>query len=137
MSYDEVFPLPDPDFLWVHSLVYLPQTSASVVTDDATGRWQYAAPASVAFDGYITSPGRRDIERGNARGISVDAVVLIPHSVPIPPDEAEHATLVCGPDSAASPWLWGEYEISEVRPNPSHIRAIMSRIVGEKPPHGT
>lgn len=136
VNYDEAFPLPEPDFLWIHDLTYTPQTAASVVEDTSSGKWRYATAPSVVveFTGYITSAGRRDIERAKARGITADAVALISHDVPgIDPLTAEHAVIGCGSTSGASPWLWGDYTVGEVRPNPSHIRAILTRIVGEKP----
>ena len=135
-AYDPVFPLPEPDFLWVHDLTLVGQTSASTVVDEATGRWHYgeAAP-STTFTGYIGSVGRRETERAAARGIVADAVVLAPHSLPLAPDTAELHRLVCGPDSKATRWLHGSYKVSEVRPNASHLRLILTRLVGDTVPH--
>ena len=134
-GYDAAFTLPEPEFLWIHDLMLVDQ-AASVVTDAATGRWTYAnVGASVGFTGYIASVGRGEFQRAASVGIRADAVALIPHSVPVDVLNAETFTLNCGPDSKASRWLWGEYEITQARPNPSHVRAILTRIVGEKTPH--
>ena len=138
MTYDEAFPLPDPEFLWIHDLTYVPTTAASVITDEDTGRWEYAPGPSVGFTGYIASAGRREVDRAATRGVTVDAVALMSHDdgEQLIVDRAEAGVLVCGSTSRADRWLHGTYTITEVRPNASHLRLILTRIAGESPPHG-
>lgn len=137
-GYDEAFPLPEPEFLWIHDLTYTPATAASVIVDPANGKWRYAPSPSVQFTGYIAQADRREVARAATQGITVDAVALMSHTdgAALDPLAAEHGVVVCDGTSTASPWLHGQYTVTQVRPNPSHIRLILTRLVGEKPLHG-
>lgn len=82
MSGDAVFPIPEPTFLWVHALSYVPHDGDNVVTD-SEGRWRYDTAAAVEFTGYITAPNPRDVARAAAQDVIIDAVALAPLSCAI------------------------------------------------------
>jgi hypothetical protein len=126
---DPVFPLPEPDFLWAHSLVAW--SSASVVVGRAR-KWRTTS-ASAAFDGYATAPSPRELRRADREGYVVDAVALAPHGAT---DLDEDGTLEVTPGSGAPPVLVGRYTVRQIRPNPSHVRYVLTRVRGEgNPPH--
>lgn len=132
---DPVFPIPEPDFLWVHDLI-THQTSASVTV--GRGRKWVNQSASVAFVGYASSPDRRELDRAARRGVRIDAVILAPHGTVI--DEADQlevpAETISASGTVAPPsTLVGRYRIDAVRPNPSHVRVLCMRIRGEDPAH--
>lgn len=125
---DPVFPLPEPAFLWVHDLIAW--TSASVVV--GRGRKWVQQSASAGFTGYATDPSPREERRANALGVRIDAVVLAAHGAT---DLGEDGTLEVPAASGAPPVLWGLYSVNAVRPNPSHVRYLLTRVRGEAPPH--
>lgn len=130
---DPAFPLPSPDFLFHHDLVVW--TPASVVV--GRGRKWVNQSASAGFTGYATAPSPSELRRAAARGVRVDAVALAPHGTVV--DEAcdlEVPAAPTNPGSVAPPTvLVGRYSIDAVRPNPSHVRIVLTRIRGENPPH--
>lgn len=128
MTFDSVFPIDPPDFLWVHTLTYRPTTGASVVVD-AEGRWNYGDTTEVEFTGYITAPNPREVDRAATRGILLDAVCLAPHDVGI--TDSCHLTVAAS--SGAPEWMVGTYTVNTVRPNPSHLRILLTRIRDELP----
>lgn len=130
MTFDSVFPIGPPEFLWVHQLAYRPTTGASVVVD-AEGRWDYANITPTEFTGYITAPNPREVDRAATRGILLDAVCLAPHDVAV--TDACH--LIVGAASGAPDWMVGTYTVNTVRPNPSHLRILLTRIRDELPAH--
>lgn len=132
---DPVFPLPEPEFLWVHSLVGW--SSASVVV--GRGRKWQTTSASAAFEGYATAPSPSERRRADREGYRVDAVALAPHGATgLDEDgtlEVPAAPLLPG-HVAPPPVLVGRYTVREVRPNPSHVRYVLTRVRGEgNPPH--
>lgn len=138
MSYnDPIFPLPEPDFLWVHDLTIHSQTAASVVVDD-DGGWTYAQSASVGVVGYATAPNPREVERAASRGVVIDCIVLVPNGTAVKEEDdvtVPGSTLGFGGTAIPTAVLQGRYEVTGVRPNPSHCRVLLTRIKGEDPPH--
>ena len=130
MSIDPVFPLPEPDFLWVHTLTYRIHTGASVVVD-AEGHWVYGTATPVTFQGYLTAPNPTEFDRAAANAIRVDAVCLAPHGTAV----TEESTITADAASGVYPFLQGTYTVSTIRPNPSHLRCLLTRLDGELPEH--
>lgn len=125
MSGDAVFPLPEPDFLWVHSLVGLRMNGASAtVVDDADGGWhrEAANAAPVAFIGYVTAPNPRDVDRAAASGTVLDAVALAPLGTALLQGDWLDCT-----DEGVPASLRHTFAISLVRPNLSHLRLMLTR----------
>ena len=54
MTFDTVFPISPPEFLWVHTLTYRPTLAADVHVD-AEGRWNYDDTPPVEFIGFLTA----------------------------------------------------------------------------------
>lgn len=131
---DPVFPLPEPDFLWVYDMV-VHQAGASVTM--TAGRKWVNQSASAVFTGYIGGPNRREAEIAARNGVRIDATALAPHGTVI--DEADDLEVPAdpiNPGSIAPPSMYvGRYSITAVRPNPSHARVLLTRIRGETPPH--
>ena len=126
MTFDAVFPIEQPTFLFIHTLTYRVNDPDTVVTDER-GHWNYAAATPVSFTAYLTAPNPREIERAAAHGMTLDAVALCGHEVTIP--HTAHVTAATGVPT----WLVGTYRVSAVRPNPSHQRLLLTRIVDEAP----
>ncbi len=124
MSVDPVFPLPSPDFLWVHSLIRVPSTAASAVVD-AEGHWHYETGPSAAFMGYLTAPNPKEVERAATTGFPLDAVALAPHGTAVAERDRLIAANIPGGEG---PWLDGDYEVALVRPNKSHLRLLLTRL---------
>lgn len=119
---DALFPIPNPDFLFVHSLVVWSRQGASV-TPDADGRWQpgFTSAASAVVTGYLAgAPDVAETSAGQTRGESVGAVALVPIGTAVShADEVEAVGI--------SPALDGRYTVTGVRPNPSHLRVLLTR----------
>ena len=128
---DAVFPLPEPDFLWVHPLVgrRMSGASATVVEDDE-GNWHHAesTAASVAFTGYVTAPSPRDLDRATAKGVALDAVALGAHGVDLKPGDWLDCT-----DPGVPDYLRHTYVVDQVRPNLSHQRFLLTRAQSPAP----
>lgn len=137
MSADPLFPLPEPTILWVYDLAYRSASASPVV--DAEGRWRYDNSALVGFVGYLSSPNTQAIRLAAAAGVAVDAVALAPNGLGI----SEEDELIAGPalglgGQAVPAYLAGLYRVTLLRPNPSHLRVLVSRVkgAGEVPTHG-
>jgi len=131
---DPVFPIPAPEFLWIYDLVVHP-ASASVTLGEGR-RWRYEQSASVGFVGYIAAPNPRDVDRAARHDIRLDAVALAPHGTAVEAADQFEAPAAAGSTGHAVPSVFvGRYAIAEVRPNASHVRILLTRIVGEDPPH--
>lgn len=132
---DPLFPMPEPTFLWVYRLWVVPQP-ASPVVDEETGRWRYAPATGASVSGYLALADRREVVRAAARGVQVSAVALVPNGTPVDETARLEARADAAPPLAEIPdHLLGAYEITEVRPNASHTRVVLNRLVGEDPPH--
>lgn len=129
MSIDPVFPLPEPDFLWVHDLAYRDDSAASLVVDEER-KWTYADTPAVTFTGYLTAPNPRDVDRADSTGVILDAVCLAPHGIGIDDNDV----VVADSSSGVADYLQGSYRVGVVRPNPSHLRILLSRIKGDPQP---
>lgn len=133
---DPAFPLPSPEFLFVHDLIVW-QTSASPTV--GRGRKWVNQSASAVVTGYATAPSPAELRRAATRKVRVDAVCLVPNGAVI--DESDDLEVPAGPvdggtGTAVPPTvLVGRYSIDAVRPNPSHTRVVLTRIRGETPPH--
>lgn len=126
MTFDQVFPIEQPTFLFVHTLAYRVNDPSTVTTDEE-GHWNYAAETTVSFAGYLTAPNPREVERAAAHGMTLDAVALCGHEVNIP--HTAHLIAETGVPS----WLIGTYRVMSVRPNPSHKRILLTRVLDETP----
>lgn len=124
MSGDAVFPIPEPTFLWVHALSYVPHDGDNVVTD-SEGRWRYDTAAAVEFTGYITAPNPRDVARAAAQDVIIDAVALAPLSCAI----TEQCSLIA--PATVPRGLPGVYNVTLIRPNLSHLRCLLTRLDAE------
>lgn len=130
MTFDTVFPIEDPTFLWAHDLTYRDNVAASVVVD-GEGHWVNADAPETAFTGYLTAPNPREVARAAANGVILDAVCLAPHTVAVGDD----GTVIAGAGSGVPTWLVGSYRVTVVRPNPSHLRVLLTRVRDELPSH--
>lgn len=128
MSVDPVFPLPEPEFLWVHQLAFR-NDSAALLDVDEEGKWTYDDSDLATFTGYLTAPNPREVDRADAHGVILDAVCLAPHGTGIGDDDV----VIAGAASGVASYLQGSYRVGVVRPNPSHLRILLSRIKGELP----
>ena len=132
MSGDLVFPLPEPDFLWVFDMVGLRMNGASVtVVDDGEGEWHHAPTGAVKvpFTGYVTAPNTREVDRAASRGTVLDAVALAPLGTAL----VEGDWLDCTKDPSIPPWLAHTFTITLARPNLSHIRLLLTRAASPAP----
>lgn len=125
MSGDAVFPLPEPEFLWVHALIGLHMSGPSVIADDDEGDWHYAPSNAVPvpFTGYLTAPNPKELDRAASRGTAVDAVCLAPLGTPLIASDWLDATT----DSNIPESLRHTFEVGAVRPNLSHLRLLLTR----------
>jgi hypothetical protein len=126
VSGNEVFPIPEPEFLWVHNMVGLRMTGASMtVVEDAEGQWhrEPSSAASVTFVGYVADAQPAEIDRAAARGIVLDAVALAPLSTAMQASD----WLDCTTDASIPPWLQHTFIIKLVNPNLSHVRLMLTR----------
>lgn len=130
MTFDTVFPIEEPTFLWTHTLTYRTLAAGDVVVD-AEGHWVHADTPETTFTGYLTAPNPREIDRAAARGVLLDAVCLAPHAVAVDDAGAVTADAASGVPS----WLIGTYRVTVVRPNPSHLRILLTRLRDEAPVH--
>lgn len=126
MTFDAVFPIEEPTFLFIHTLSY--RGNDSTIVTDEEGRWNHAVTAPVEFTGYLTAPNPREVERAAAHGMTLDAVALCSHDVDIP--HTAHVTAAAG---AVPAWLVGTFRVIAVRPNPSHQRILLTRVIDEVP----
>lgn len=126
---DPLFPLPDPAFLWVYPVLIHPHDAASVAVDD-NGKWVYAPSGGVAVTGYLGSPNPQEVTLAAARGLRVDAVLLVPHGTVVDEDDQLEAA------DATIPGIFrGTYRIGAVRPNASHVRVLLTRLSGRDDTH--
>jgi hypothetical protein len=131
---DPVFPLPEPEFLWVYDLLVHPASAS--VTVGAGRRWRYQEVTPVGFVGYIGAPNPREVERAARRDVRIDAVALAPHGTAVSSEDQLEAAAGVGSTGAEVPAVFvGRYAIEAVRPNASHVRILLTRIDGEDPPH--
>lgn len=129
MSFDQLFPLSAPPVFVYDLLVRGAATSGSVLID-AEGKWSYGENPGTVVRGYLAPPNTSTINLGQASGVQVDTVALISL-------EDATATGVAVDDEISAtgihPLLDGRYLVKLVRPNPSHVRLLCSRIVGQVP----
>ena len=113
---DPLFPLPDPGLLFVFSFSLHP-ASQDV---DAEGVVLPYASAGIATKGYIAAQGRTEgpPEIGEVHS---RAVALLPQGTLV----RESFGLSVPAQAGLDPLLAGWWSIVEVRPNPSHIRAML------------
>lgn len=128
MTFDTIWPIDEPTWLWTHTLTFR-DNAASAVEVDAEGRWTYADTAGTDVIGYLTAPNPREVDRAASRGIILDAVFLCAHDSGI----TDQSTVVAA--TGVPPWLVGTYTVSVVRPNPSHSRVLLTRLRDELPAH--
>jgi hypothetical protein len=124
-SGDAVFPIPAPDFLFIHTLTVARQ---SVVVDvDSEGVWRQAeAVVRNTVVGYVTAPNARDQRIAASPGQVLDAVALLPRGIVVVPDDT---LIVAGVSSRMN----GTYLVTAVRPNLSHLRVLLTRVTAPVP----
>ena len=128
MTFDTIFPIEEPTWLWTHTLTFQ-DNQAAAVDVDAEGRWSYADIPGTPVVGYLTAPNPREIDRAASRGVILDAVFLCAHDTGVTDQSTVIAT------TGVPPWLVGTYTVSVVRPNPSHLRVLLTRVRDELPSH--
>lgn len=127
MGFDAVFPLSPPTWLFQHTLTYRPNDAGNVITDQE-GNWHYEPVPPVTFSGYLTAPGPQEVERAAAKGTVLDAVCLCANDAGVTDSSTVEAT------TGVPAWLVGKYRVINVRPNPSHSRVLLTRIVVDDAP---
>lgn len=128
MTFDTVFPIEEPTWLWTHTLTYRDHDAAAV-TVDAEGRWTHDDTPGTPVIGYLTGPNPREVDRAASRGIILDAVFLCAHDSGVTDKSTVTAT------TGVPAWLVGTYTVNVVRPNPSHLRVLLTRVRDELPDH--
>lgn len=122
MSYDALFPVPEPTWTFVHTVTL--QSTAVTDTSDARGRATAGAPTTTEVKGYVGGADPREVSRAASTGVQVDAVLRVPHSAPA--DVA--GTVVVGAQTGLPPGLAGTYEVVGVRPNAADVRVLLRRV---------
>lgn len=120
MTGDDVFPIPEPTWLWVHQLS-ISHTAGAASVIDSEGRWEYHNPEYDTIMGYLTGANPEEIERAAQQGIRFNAVALVPRETVVQAGDELIAT-------NTNTLLDGTYRISQVRPNLSHLRLMIDRI---------
>lgn len=121
MTLDPVFPLPEPTFLWVHNVSVERRVNT---TKDSEGRWKTSTVPTLVT-GYMSNPEPEVIQRAASEGIRVDAVLLVPNGTAVSKGDRVKAST-----SGIPSYLLGFYDVSNVRPNQSHVRVLLTRIGG-------
>lgn len=135
MSGDELFPFPEPDFVFVHEVWCFPPRMQNSKTDER-GKVLRSVPQRNAdgqyldesgnvippIKGYLTSPNAQRDLSGYTQRQGIDAVLLVPHSAVV-----DHDWLVACHDPSLPAHLDGVYSIDSVRPNISHTRVLVKR----------
>lgn len=135
MSGDDLFPFPEPDFVFIHDVFLFPpslqntkldergKSTRSVPVRNAEGVYKDENDEIIpAVAGYLTSPNAQKDFSGYTQRQGIDAVLLVPTSITV-----DHDWLVACHDSALPPHLDGVYTIDSVRPNISHTRVLVKR----------
>ena len=128
MSGDLLFPLPDPGaFLPYVNAVIVWRESLVAPTVDVNGAATYPGAASaVLSETYVAMVDRSEVDSGDANLEKVSIVVLARNGSPV--SHADHLQV-----TGVSQYLDGRYVVDAVRPNPSHLRILCSRM-SEAPP---
>jgi hypothetical protein len=104
-------------------------TAASFVYG-ADGRGEVAAVVVTEVeDAYMAGGNGREVAQFAQRGITLDAVCLIPLGVEVPTESGEvdtTCTVSCS-DDELHPQLRGTYRIVEVHPLLGHVRLMLAR----------
>lgn len=123
---DPVFPLPSPAFLFVHEVLVGVQDTIVTQPD---GRWTRDPVPTTPVRGYLTSPNPQETQIAAARGVTIDAVFLCPHGTPVRHQDRIDSTAANVPSV-----LKGRYTVTAVRPNPSHVRVLVTRVEADPVP---
>jgi len=115
---DPIFPLPEPDFLWVYPLIHITSDPANVVVDNE-GRW-VTTGASVTVMGYVAAPDNKTYTLAEAKGVQCDLVALVPRGTVM-----RQTDLIIVPPTPIG--QEGTYRVTLVRPNASHTRVLIER----------
>lgn len=120
---DPLFPIPSPDMLFVYDLRVQPRGASIEVTPDGVPVPVTSLDGSVPVRGYVSTLGRT--ERPDEVGeVLARAVALVPLETAV----EERDTLFVEDTHGGLPrWLQGWWQVTEVRPNPSHIRVLLQR----------
>lgn len=117
---DPLFPIQPPEFLFAYTLTIV---RASLLADDTDDEgWPILASATTTqVRGYVSPPDPRTLV---PQGEAVDAVALVPNGTVV-----DHRDLLDVPGGQNIPLqLVGRFHINQVRPNPSHVRCLLTRI---------
>lgn len=120
---DTNFPIPSPDFLFIHE-VELKRPSSTTTDERGVAVTTYLPSETVM--GYLTSPDPSNEDSAGTERIRFNAVVLLSRSLPVPSQE----TLIRCDDPQLPPNLSGTYKVEVVRPNISHTRCLLVRYTG-------
>ena len=125
---DNLFPFPEPTFIFVHDVHIIPN-SMIVKTRDERGKVVETLPdledivAEVAATkGYLTSPDETRDQTGYINRQNITAVCALPVSA-----ELDHTSLIMCFDTQLPLHLAGIYEIDTVRTTIVHQRAMLRR----------
>ncbi len=127
---DPVFPLPSPNFLFVHQVLVGAQDAVITASD---GTWTRDPVVDTPVWGYLTSPNPQEVQRATGRNAVIDAVFLCAHDTPVRhQDRIDSTTALEG--TPIPTVLRGKYKIEAVRPNPSHVRVLLNRVEADPEP---
>jgi hypothetical protein len=103
-------------------------TAASFLYDD-DGRGVELRETTIVDDAYIAGGTAREVAQFAQRGITLDAVALIPLGVEVPTESGVVDTTceVACSDDELHPQLRGTYRVTEVHPLLGHVRLILTR----------
>ena len=122
MSGDQLFPFPEPSFLFVHD-VYLYNMPLYVEVDERgkqrIGENIYSVPP---VKGYLTAPNAQADQTGYMQRESIDAVLLLANDI-----EIDMGWVINCVDPQLPPHLAGTYDVQLTRPNISHNRVLLKR----------
>jgi len=104
-------------------------STAASFTYDPDGRSTVTRSTTMVDDAYIAGGTAREVAQFAQRGISLDAVALIPLGVEVPTESGEVDTTceVSCADDELHPQLRGIYRVTEVHPLLGHVRLILTR----------
>lgn len=115
---DPLFPFPSPEFLFRHQVI-IRRTSTEVEDSNNEGWADDDGAEKVPTRAYVTAPDFQDA--GASQNVS--AVILVPRTLAV--DFADEVTIEAQPGLHNA--FVGDFEIEQVRPNPSHTRLLIRR----------